>query len=118
VLDRGLCWGAEAGGEGHGGQTRALGGGVGMRTRRQRHVGQAIELARTEDLDDNDGTVNGRRKGWQTSLLRCRQRIAFYEASCLVGNAVAFDCHLRRVAYAQWPHAHLKHRSLAHRLRM
>ncbi|HEV2461740.1 MAG TPA: hypothetical protein VGS80_25570, partial [Ktedonobacterales bacterium] len=58
------------------------------------------------------------RKNWQTYLLRYGQRIAFYEASCLVGDAAAFDCHLRRVAYAQWPHARLVHRPLAHRLCM
>jgi hypothetical protein len=58
------------------------------------------------------------RKNWQTYLLRYGQRIAFYEASCLVGDAAAFDCHLRRVAYAQWPHARRAHRPLAHRLRM
>ncbi len=57
------------------------------------------------------------RKNWQSYLLRYGQRIAFYEAHCLTGDAAAFERHLRRVAYAQWPHARVQHRPLAHRLR-
>lgn len=61
------------------------------------------------------------RKNWQAYLLRYvlryGQRIAFYEAQDLTGDAATFEHHLRRVAYAQWPHARLQHRPLAHRLR-
>jgi hypothetical protein len=57
------------------------------------------------------------RKNWQAYLLRYGQRIAFFEASCLVGEAAAFERHLRRIAYTQWPQARLQHRPLAHRLR-
>ncbi len=57
------------------------------------------------------------RKNWQAYLLRYGQRVAFFEASDLVGDAVAFECHLRRVAYAQWPQARQRQRPLEHRLR-
>jgi hypothetical protein len=57
------------------------------------------------------------RKNWQAYLLRYGQRIAFYEAHCLTGDVAIFEHHLRQVAYAQWPHARLQHRPLAHRLR-
>jgi len=57
------------------------------------------------------------RKNWQAYLLRYGQRIAFFETSCLVGDPVAGERHLRRVAYALWPRACLQHRPLAHRLR-
>ena len=57
------------------------------------------------------------RKNWQAYLLRYGQRIAFYEAHCLTGDAAVFERHLRQVAYVQWPHARLQHHPLAHRLR-
>jgi hypothetical protein len=57
------------------------------------------------------------RKNWQAYLLRYGQRVAFFEASCLLGDAAAFAQHLRRIAHMQWPHARLQHRPLAHRLR-
>jgi hypothetical protein len=57
------------------------------------------------------------RKNWQAYLLRYGQRIAFYEAHCLTGDAAVFERHLRQVASAQWPHARLQHQPLAHRLR-
>jgi hypothetical protein len=57
------------------------------------------------------------RKNWQGYLLRYGQRIAFYEAHDLMGDAAPFERHLRRVAYAQWPHARGQHRPLEHRLR-
>jgi hypothetical protein len=57
------------------------------------------------------------RKNWQAYLLRYGQRIAFFETNSLVGEAAAFERHLRRIAYTQWPQARLHHRPLAHRLR-
>jgi hypothetical protein len=57
------------------------------------------------------------RKNWQSYLLRYGQRIAFYEAHSLMGDAATFECHLRQIAYAQWPHARVQHRPLEHRLR-
>jgi hypothetical protein len=57
------------------------------------------------------------RKNWQAYLLRYGQRIAFFETSGLVEDPAAGACHLRRVAYALWPHARRQHRPLAHRLR-
>ena len=57
------------------------------------------------------------RKNWQAYLLRYGQRIAFYEAHCLTGDAAVVERHLRQVAHAQWPHARLQHHPLAHRLR-
>lgn len=58
------------------------------------------------------------RKNWQAYLLRYGQRIAFFETSSLMQDPAASECHLRRVAYALWPHARRQHRPLAHRLRM
>jgi hypothetical protein len=57
------------------------------------------------------------RKNWQAYLLRYGQRIAFFETSCRGEDPAACECHLRRVAYALWPHACRQHRPLAHRLR-
>jgi hypothetical protein len=57
------------------------------------------------------------RKNWQAYLLRYGQRIAFYEATCLAGDAAALECHLRRVAFARWPQARQHQRPLDQRLR-
>jgi len=57
------------------------------------------------------------RKNWQAYLLRYGQRIAFYEAHCLREDRAAFECHLRRVAFAQWPQARQRQRPLDQRLR-
>jgi hypothetical protein len=57
------------------------------------------------------------RKNWQTYLLRYGQRTAFFEANCLAGGAAAFERHLRRIAFAQWPQARQHHRPLEQRLR-
>jgi hypothetical protein len=57
------------------------------------------------------------RKNWQAYLLRYGQRIAFYEATCLAGDAAALECHLRRVAFARWPQARQRQRPLDQRLR-
>jgi hypothetical protein len=55
------------------------------------------------------------RKNWQSYLLRYGQRIAFYEVHDQMGDAATCERHLRRVAYAQWPHARGQHRPLEHR---
>jgi hypothetical protein len=100
---------------------------VGVLTRMQPHLfawTQQTSLPRTNnDLERFIRAMKTRyrrmsgRKNWQAYLLRYGQRIAFYEACCLTGDAVTFERHLRRVAFAQWPHARLQHRPLERRLR-
>jgi hypothetical protein len=100
---------------------------VGVLTRMQPHLfawTQQTSLPRTNnDLERFIRAMKTRyrrmsgRKNWQAYLLRYGQRTAFYEAHCLTGEAATFERHLRRVAYAQWPHARLQHRPLEHRLR-
>jgi hypothetical protein len=100
---------------------------VGVLTRMQPHLLAWIQqsnLPRTNnDLERFIRAMKPRyrrmsgRKNWQAYLLRSGQRIAFYEACCQTGDALTFERHLRRVAFAQWPRARQQHRPLAHRLR-
>jgi hypothetical protein len=100
---------------------------VGVLTRMQPHLFAWIQqsnLPRTNnDLERFIRAMKPRyrrmsgRKNWQAYLLRSGQRIAFYEACCQTGDALTFERHLRRVAFAQWPRARQQHRPLAHRLR-
>ncbi len=100
---------------------------VGVLTRRQPHLfvwTSTPGLPRTNnDLERFIRAMKTRyrrmsgRKNWQAYLLRYGQRIAFYEASSLVADVAAVECHVRQVAYAQWPTARRDQRPLDHRLR-